>query len=169
MSVLSDNIQKQRRALHMTQEELAVKLGYRTRSSIHKIEKGLSDIPQAKLQAFADALETTVPELLGWDSSQWKDFSQGRRESGVSLTTMEEELDLPKSTLTAWENGEVPAAQGQLETLRKVLALVVNHQENQIQTSIARLVPQLLQLCPEKLEEVEKFVQYQLALQKLEE
>lgn len=169
MSVLSDNIQKQRRALHMTQEELAVKLGYRTRSSIHKIEKGLSDIPHAKLQAFADALETTVPELLGWDPSQWKDFSQDRREAGVSLTTMEEELDLPKNTLTAWENGEAPAAQGQLETLRKVLALVVNHQENQIQISIARLVPQLLQLCPERLEEVEKFVQYQLALQKLEE
>lgn len=58
-----------RDGLGMTQEELADKVGYTAasrRSTIQKIEAGKSGIPQSKIQKFADALETSIPELMGW-------------------------------------------------------------------------------------------------------
>ena len=48
----------------MSQQELAYILGYKTRSTIAKIESGENDITQKKLQRFADALDTTVEALL---------------------------------------------------------------------------------------------------------
>lgn len=61
-----DRIRFRREALNMTQEELAVKMGYKSRSSVNKIEKGENDIPQAKVVAFAKALDTTPAYLMGW-------------------------------------------------------------------------------------------------------
>lgn len=66
MLELYKNIQQRRLELGMTQKELAIKAGYGDRSSICKIEKGLVDIPQTKISAFAKALETTESDLLGW-------------------------------------------------------------------------------------------------------
>ena len=165
MSTLSDNIRKRRESLHMTQEELALKLGYRSRSSIHKIEKGIADISQSKLPAFADALETSVSQLLGWEPAQWKDFSKERRHLEIPLSVLAEELDLPESLLNSWEAGKSPATKGQLEQLKKVLALTASYQNSQAPDSLFRLLSQLLRLTPERLTEVEKFVEYQLALQ----
>jgi transcriptional regulator with XRE-family HTH domain len=50
----------------MTQQELAQKLGYKSTSTIAKIESGENDIPQAKLVAFAEALNTTPADLMGF-------------------------------------------------------------------------------------------------------
>ena len=60
-------IKNRREELGYSQEELANKLGYKNRSSIHKIEMGVNDIPQSKIKAFADALDTTPAYLMGWD------------------------------------------------------------------------------------------------------
>ena len=60
------NIKKQRQQLNLTQTELAQKLGYADKSMIAKIEKGQVDLPQSKIIAFADALETTPGLLMGW-------------------------------------------------------------------------------------------------------
>ncbi|MBQ9255580.1 MAG: helix-turn-helix transcriptional regulator [Acidaminococcaceae bacterium] len=62
---LYENIRAKRIALQMTQQELAKKLGYKSTSTIAKIESGENDIPQAKLAAFASALNTTPAELMG--------------------------------------------------------------------------------------------------------
>jgi transcriptional regulator with XRE-family HTH domain len=52
------NIIKQRRLeLGMTQEELAHKLGYKSKSTINKIETGINCISQSKIVAFAKALD----------------------------------------------------------------------------------------------------------------
>ena len=68
---LYQRIKARREELEMSQEELAQMLGYKSRSSINKIEKGETDIPQSKIKAFADALKTTPKYLMGWteDSS----------------------------------------------------------------------------------------------------
>ena len=68
MSVLSTRIRLRREELGMSQEELASRMGYRSKSSITKIEKGINDIPQNKLEDFAAALETSTAWLLGLDS-----------------------------------------------------------------------------------------------------
>ena len=65
MSIIGDNIKNKRLQLNLTQEELATKLGYKSRSSINKIELGINDISQRQIKAFADALQTTPAYLLG--------------------------------------------------------------------------------------------------------
>ena len=67
MLELYRNIKKQRQQLNLTQTELAQKLGYADKSMIAKIEKGQVDLPQSKIIAFADALETTPSLLMGWN------------------------------------------------------------------------------------------------------
>ena len=66
MLVLYENIRRRREELGISQEELANMLGYKSRSSINKIEKGINDIPQSKIVEFAKALRTTPEELMGW-------------------------------------------------------------------------------------------------------
>ena len=51
MSVGS-NIRKKRYELKMSQQELADAMGYKTRSTIAKIESGENDVSQKKLQKF---------------------------------------------------------------------------------------------------------------------
>lgn len=63
------NIKKRREELGMSQDELAKLTGYTSRSSIAKIEKGLVDLPQTKIKLFAKALNTTQPELMGWNDN----------------------------------------------------------------------------------------------------
>ena len=64
---LHENIRARRIALNMTQQELAQKMGYKSTSTIAKIESGENDIPQAKIAAFAKALSTTPAELMGFN------------------------------------------------------------------------------------------------------
>lgn len=65
---LYERIKHRREELGMSQDELAKKLGYKSRSTIAKIEKGENDITQSKISAFAKALNTTPSYLMGWDS-----------------------------------------------------------------------------------------------------
>lgn len=64
---VGERIRERREALEMTQDELAQLTGYKSRSSINKIEKGGNDLPQSKIVAFAKALKTTPSFLMGWE------------------------------------------------------------------------------------------------------
>jgi transcriptional regulator with XRE-family HTH domain len=66
MSEIGKNIRLIREKRGMSQEELAIKIGYKSRTSINKIEMGVNDIPQNKIQLLADALYTTPAVLMGW-------------------------------------------------------------------------------------------------------
>ena len=59
-----DRIRFLREERNMTQEDLAKKAGYKTRSSIAKIETGESDPPQKMLIRLANALGVLPAELL---------------------------------------------------------------------------------------------------------
>lgn len=63
---LYGRIKERRQELQLSQEELAKRLGYKSRSSINKIEKGLNDISQSKIVEIAKALQTTPEWLMGW-------------------------------------------------------------------------------------------------------
>ena len=62
---LSSRIQQRREQLGLSQEELAARMGYRSKSSITKLEKGINDLPRAKLEELAAALDTTPAWLMG--------------------------------------------------------------------------------------------------------
>ena len=66
MLELYENIKKLRESKGMSQDELAELTGYTSRSSIAKIEKGLVDLQQTKIIAFANALGVTPSDLMGW-------------------------------------------------------------------------------------------------------
>lgn len=59
------NIKKRRFELSMSQQELADAIGYKTRSTIAKIESGENDVTQKRLAKFAEVLDTTVEALMG--------------------------------------------------------------------------------------------------------
>ena len=62
---LSSRIRQRREQLGLSQEELAARMGYRSKSSITKLEKGINDLPRAKLEELAAALNTTPAWLMG--------------------------------------------------------------------------------------------------------
>ena len=53
MSELSTRVRLRREELGLSQEQLAQRMGYRSKSSITKLEKGVNDIPQSGLSAGA--------------------------------------------------------------------------------------------------------------------
>ena len=62
---LSSRIRQRREQLGLSQKELAARMGYRSKSSITKLEKGINDLPRAKLEELAAALDTTPAWLMG--------------------------------------------------------------------------------------------------------
>jgi transcriptional regulator with XRE-family HTH domain len=72
MTDIGSNIRAIRTSIGMTQEELASKMGYKSKSTINKIELGKNDIPQSKIKQFAEVLGTTPSVLMGWDKMQEK-------------------------------------------------------------------------------------------------
>lgn len=69
------NIKKRRFELKMSQQELADAMGYKTRSTIAKIESGENDVSQKKLQRFASVLDTTVEALVSSYASRVEDIT----------------------------------------------------------------------------------------------
>ena len=70
MSTVGENILNMRKRLGWTQEELAKRMGYKSKSTINKIELGINDIPQSKIVKFADVLGTTPAYLMGWSENE---------------------------------------------------------------------------------------------------
>lgn len=68
MSNIHDNIKKRRTELGMSQIELAERVGYKTPSTIAKIESGDRNFPQSKLMLFASALNVDPLWLLGYEA-----------------------------------------------------------------------------------------------------
>lgn len=71
-------IKKRREELGMSQEYLAQKTGYKSRSSINKIEVDGRGLPQSKILVFAKVLETTPAYLMGWDDDPISNIINGQ-------------------------------------------------------------------------------------------
>ena len=66
---IGKRIKDLRTSLDMTQDELAKLTGYKSRSSIQKIESGERDITQSTIAAFAKALKVTARVIMGWEEN----------------------------------------------------------------------------------------------------
>ncbi len=67
-----ERINKIRTEKGMTQDELARAVGYKSRSTIAKIESGERDVSQSMVIKFAKALNTTTAVLMGNDNDDNK-------------------------------------------------------------------------------------------------
>ena len=70
MDHFGNRVRTRRLELGITQEELAQRLGYSSRSAVNKIERNVNDVPQSRVDALARALETTPAYLMGW-AEKW--------------------------------------------------------------------------------------------------
>ncbi len=64
---IGEKIKFLREKNNMSQEELAKKVGYNSRSSINKIEKDGRGIPSDKIQIFAKIFNISPAYLMGWN------------------------------------------------------------------------------------------------------
>jgi len=64
-----ERVRARRIELGISQEELAKRLGYTSRSTINKIENGTNDVVQTRVVDFARALQTTISYLMAWDET----------------------------------------------------------------------------------------------------
>lgn len=63
-------IKERREALGWSQEELSERMGYKSRTTIAKIETGVSDVYQANIKKFAKVLGVSVAYLMEWDGAE---------------------------------------------------------------------------------------------------
>lgn len=72
MTNIGNKIKERREALGLSQDELAERMGYKSRSTIAKIEKGVNDVTQTNIVKFAKVLKTTPAYLMDWEQAQQK-------------------------------------------------------------------------------------------------
>lgn len=118
MSDIGKRIMTRRTELGMTQEELALKMGYRGKSSINKIETGINDIPQSKIVKFAEALSTTPAYLMGWISEETVNKNSTITDIIVHLRSDDEFLSLVE-TLHSMDADKMKAVRAMLSALLK--------------------------------------------------
>ena len=119
MLELYENIKNRRIEIGITQDELAQKMGYTSRSTIAKIENGSIDIPQSKIKAFADALNTSPAHLMGFSETVKLDpdcfnnieiglrLTNAREIKKCTLDDVAKALGVNKSTIQCYESGLV--------------------------------------------------------------
>lgn len=67
---IGERIKARRDELGMSQEELAHKIGYKSKTSINKIELCIQELRQSKIKQIADALQTTPAYIMGWKETE---------------------------------------------------------------------------------------------------
>lgn len=78
---IGEKIRQRREELGMSQSELARKVGYKSRSSINKLEKDdKNGVSREQIYKIAQALKVTPSYLMGWED-----------EEVATLTAMQEE------------------------------------------------------------------------------
>ena len=113
MLKLYSNIKRLREERGLSQDALAKLTGYTDRSSITKIEKGLVDLQQSKIELFAKALGTTAKDLVGWDDTNESQHHKGvvinvygRVAAGIPLEMIEDIIDTEEIPEELAQTGE---------------------------------------------------------------
>lgn len=66
---VADRIRLKREELNISQEELAIKIGNKDKSTISKIEKAGDNITMKNIKRIAEALGVSTQYLLGWEET----------------------------------------------------------------------------------------------------
>jgi len=79
---IAENIKFKRLEMGLSQQELADKMGYKTRSTITKIESGENTVSEYKLARFAKVLDTTVDFIKTGVASSGNEAGTGKIKEG---------------------------------------------------------------------------------------
>lgn len=80
---IGERIKILRKNKNLTQQELATMCGYKSLTTINKIELGINNIPLSVIEKLAFALDVSPSYLMGWEDET--------RESSEKTTLSEEE------------------------------------------------------------------------------
>ena len=69
---MGERIKQRRTELDWSQRDLAAKMGYKSNTTIAKIEQGTVDVSQARAAQFANVLGVSVAYLMGWEEIEKK-------------------------------------------------------------------------------------------------
>lgn len=86
---VGERIKKLRLDLGLTQEELAYKIGYKSRATVNKIESGEREITQTMIVKFANALHVKPAIIMGWEDIP---ETAPRTSTATYLAPLEQEL-----------------------------------------------------------------------------
>lgn len=111
MMALGENIKRARMKAQISQDELAKRLGYKSRSTIAKIESGENDLTQKKVAAFAKALNVSIDFLMDGDSNENNSKGVripvlGRVVAGIPLEAIEDIEDYEEISRRMASSGE---------------------------------------------------------------
>lgn len=77
---IGERIRKRRTELGWSQEELAKHMGFKSKSTICKIEKGEDNLTTTAVKKYADALLTTPSYIMGWEDEEKVDADRIKAE-----------------------------------------------------------------------------------------
>lgn len=69
MQNIGERIKNLRKNAGLTQEELARKCGYKSLTTINKIELGINSVPLSVVEKIAEVFNVSPSYIMGWDSS----------------------------------------------------------------------------------------------------
>lgn len=67
---IGEKIKNRRLELGWSQQDLADKMGYTSKSTITRIEKGYNDVSQKHVAQFAEVLGTSIAYLMDWQDEK---------------------------------------------------------------------------------------------------
>lgn len=111
---VGDRIRHKRKELGLTQEELAKKLGYKSRSSVNKMETS-RELPLKKVKMMANILECDPSYLMGWTGTNQENTLHkkgvtinvlGRVAAGIPIEAIENIVDTEEITQEMASGGD---------------------------------------------------------------
>ena len=93
-----EKIKKRREELGMSQEELAEDMGYKSKTSIHKIEQKMTDLPLSRVVEFAKVLKVSSDYLMGYVNEDNSANTEKEYFVDTSVLTADELVEFNKVT-----------------------------------------------------------------------
>lgn len=111
---IGKQIKARREQLGLTQEDLAKKMGYKSKTTINKIEMGINEVTTSNAAKFAKALGMTIPEIMGWEDDKAKPTPShgvkipvlGRVAAGIPMEAIENIIDTEEIPEVMAKSGE---------------------------------------------------------------
>jgi transcriptional regulator with XRE-family HTH domain len=98
---VADRVKERREELGISQEELAHRMGLKSRSSITRIEKSGDDITLKDVERLSKALNCSPLYLMGWDPDEKKQDSRDEIAFNVYSQLNDDQKTLIDNMLTA--------------------------------------------------------------------
>lgn len=95
MNTVYENIKRYRLLNKWSQHELALKVGYKDKTMISRIESGKIDLPLSKVEKFAEIFRVRPSVLMGWEE-------ESPAEKNENLINKYEALDKREKEVIDW-------------------------------------------------------------------